>query len=53
MSLLAGGLFADSRTAMMAHFRFRGGCWYLTQAHEAGSHLARASGVDSAGRPVR
>lgn len=34
MSLPVGWLFADSRTAMIAYFRFHGDCWYLTQAHE-------------------
>jgi hypothetical protein len=34
MSLPVGWLFADSRAAMIAYFRFHGDCWYVTQAHE-------------------
>lgn len=40
MSLPAGWLFADSRTAMIAHFRFQGDCWYLTRARETAERAA-------------
>jgi hypothetical protein len=32
ISLPVGGLFNDSRAAMIAYFRFHGDCWYVTQA---------------------
>lgn len=47
MSLLEGALFVNSRTAMIAHFRFHGDCWCLTQAQEA-AELAAPSGEPAA-----